>query len=1499
MKKYLLTSIVAYISVISAKRYMKRALTLAAVSLLFAGAAFAQATKITGLTVSPTQSGAALTYGTGASVTYTVTITSSTGNQNGSENFTFNWTGGTPTGVTLSPATNFNPRGVTTPFTLTVTTSNTTAAGTYNFTITSTHTGGTATSSVSSSLVIGKRALTITATGPAKTYGTALTAGASGSNFTATGAATGQSVTSVTLTPDAAGLSASTAAGAAYVITPSAPTGTGGFLASNYNITFNNLNSTVTKAPLTVIANNQTKNYGATFTFAGTEFTVTGLKNSDAVTSATLTSTGSAATATAAGSPYPIVPSAAVGTGLANYTISYTNGTMTVNPAALTITATGLPATKNYGVTQNIVNNSTNFTITSGTLIAGQSVTSVTLTPDVTPVLNLNAYTPAGSTYILTPSNAVGAGGFLASNYNITYVGFTGTVVPAPITITATGPAKVYGTALTTINNSTANFTETGAMAPGESITTVNLTPSGPGISATAPVGSAYTITPSGAVDILNIFGFIPVPAATSNYAITYVPFTTGAVTPAPLTITANPVSKPLGATLTSPVTGSTAFTTNAGGLQNGETVGSVTITYGTGSASNAPIGANANQVTPSAATGGTFTASNYTITYASNTLTVVAGIYNWTGANSTNWATPQNWNVNGVQQTSSYPGSATTTDMVQIGVVAYTSGNQPTVAATLPNPISSLTFGGATTSITLNLNASVNLTVSGNTTLNAGSEVVNTNGAAGSSINIGGTFTNNTGATFNSIGSEAITITGAYTSIGTTNFGSGPVTMSNSYTNSGITTFGTGLVTFNSTTSQDFLTGTAVASTTTFKNVLFTGGASYKFRTTPNGSAGNFNLASTGVLTLSNNTTIIIANSTVTLLSDINSTASIAAIPAGCQINGNVTVQRYVSAHRGYRLLSSPVNTGTATPIYSLNYVKNSAYVLGTTGAAGGFDTPPAGNPGNPSLFIYREDVAYVNNSFLTGNFRGISNISQTPLYTTNPDGPAFTFNMPVSAGFMLFYRGNRASANIATEAVTSFVATEATMSTTGPLNQGQIKFINWFNGSTTLSFTPTQIPTIMGFNLVGNPYASAIDWETYSNSNPNSGIYAPGTSDFVYQYNTTVGNYGVYEAGQGGSITTNGATRTIESGQGFFVQAITGAASLTFNESAKNTTLANTGPNLFMSKKPVDQVATIQLLHLQMALDTINTDDIIIQFRDNATTAFDIKEDALYKLGSNKVNLSSISSDGKFLAVNRLPSLQKVQTTPLKVGASAYGTYTLNATQITGIPMLYDIWLMDAFTKDSVDMRKTKSYTFDITTDTLSYGAYRFKLVIRQNPAMAYQLVSFTAAKTPKKDVELDWVTKNEQNYTRFTVERSTNNGRTYNVVGSVASTGAGNYSLVDKNPSDQNLYRLKQVDVNDSITYSKIVSVDFSHRGDQAKTINVYPNPARDRLTLSIDAKAQAYKIQITNGWGLILQQTTSRESEWQTNVSRFMPGTYYIQVLNEKDRSVIGQTKFVKL
>ena len=90
----------------------------------------------------------------------------------------------------------------------------------------------------------------------------------------------------------------------------------------------------------------------------------------------TLTSAGAAATAGVAGSPYAIVASAATGSGLSNYSITYHDGSLTVNAIALDITATD--ESKDYGDTFT-PNGTTQFSTGPMQLKNGDTVASVTL----------------------------------------------------------------------------------------------------------------------------------------------------------------------------------------------------------------------------------------------------------------------------------------------------------------------------------------------------------------------------------------------------------------------------------------------------------------------------------------------------------------------------------------------------------------------------------------------------------------------------------------------------------------------------------------------------------------------------------------------------------------------------------------------------------------------------------------------------------------------------------------------------------------------------------------------------------------------------------------------------------------------------------------------------------------------------------------------------------------------------------------------------------------
>src|SRR5208282_3915495 len=441
-------------------------------------------------------------------------------------------------------------------------------------------------------LAVNSAALTITANNRTKTYGQTVTF--AGTEFTPVGLQNSDTVTSATLTSSGAAATA-TVAGSPYNIVPSAAVGTG---LANYTVTYANGTPTVSPAGLTVTANNRTKTYGQAVTFAGTEFTKIGLVNSDTVASVTLTSSGAAATATVAGSPYNIVPSAAVGTGLANYTITYANGTLTVSPAGLTVTANN--RTKTYG--QAVTFAGTEFTTVG--LVNSDTVTTVTLTSTGAAA----TATVAGSTYSIVPSAAVGTG---LGNYTVTYANGTLTVSPAGLTVTANNRTKTYGQAVTFAGT---EFTPVG-LVNSDTVTSATLTSSGAAATATV-AGSPFTIVPSAAVG-----------TGLANYTITYA---NGALTvsPAALSVTASNRTKTYGQAVTF---AGTEFTPV--GLVNSDTVTTVTLTS-TGAAATATVAGSTYSIVPSAAVGTGL--GNYTVTYANGTLTVSPATLTVTANNRT-----------------------------------------------------------------------------------------------------------------------------------------------------------------------------------------------------------------------------------------------------------------------------------------------------------------------------------------------------------------------------------------------------------------------------------------------------------------------------------------------------------------------------------------------------------------------------------------------------------------------------------------------------------------------------------------------------------------------------------------------------------------------------------------------------------------------------------------------------------------------------------------------
>jgi len=369
---------------------------------------------------------------------------------------------------------------------------------------------------------------------------------------------------------------------------------------------------------------------------------------------------------------------------------------------------------------------------------------------------------------------------------------------------------------------------------------------------------------------------------------------------------------------------------------------------------------------------------------------------------------------------------------------------------------------------------------------------------------------------------------------------------------------------------------------------------------------------------------------------------------------------------------------------------------------------------------------------------------------------------------------------------------------------------------------------------------------------------------------------------------------------------------------------------PSKMNSAPRHNQANLYPLLRLKLVINKYNYDDIAIAFDSAATTVYNNQLDSKYMPGINAPEgLSSFSSDSVQLSVNILP-LPKTQAPliiRLDVEAANSGQLTLERTELDSIPPVYEIWLMDKYKKDSIDLRVDTAYVLNVDkSNSATYGSDRFTVVIRQKAAPVFSLLDFNAVKAAA-GAQITWSAKNEGTATRFIVERSSNGGTIFSVLDSVASTGSGTYSFADKTPpaaSDE--YRLKITDANGKVTYSNTVTLIF---GTTVNTItgniSLYPNPANNLINLSINqggssplnslspqsanislslaekasTAAPVYNIKIINTSGVVIQTASSSTPKWQHSVAKLLPGTYIITVINTSDNKLVGRSTFVKL
>jgi hypothetical protein len=543
--------------------------------------------------------------------------------------------------------------------------------------------------------------------------------------------------------------------------------------------------------------------------------------------------------------------------------------------------------------------------------------------------------------------------------------------------------------------------------------------------------------------------------------------------------------------------------------------------------------------------------------------------------------------------------------------------------------------------------------------------------------------------------------------------------------------------------------------------------------------------LALTDVLTVSGGS--LASGGNLTLKSSLARTARVTTVTtnAAVPIGGDVTVERYITARRAFRFLTAPVNTPGSIKANWMENTNNAStsenndpvpgygtHITGAGGAANGFDATVTNNP---SLFTF-------------------DNINRVWIAATSTSG---TLN--VGKPYRILIRGNRSTNTNSNDAAPSITTVRAK----GTLATGTIVMTKAGGGGTPNM--PILSPTIDYYNLVGNPYASPIDWLLLEKVDIAGSIYI---FDPTINGSNNRGGW-VSWSSTGNQEPASLIDNFLQSGQSFFTQTTGANPSITFKETHKS------GEHRAVFR-PNDKVPrfSLQLLLPGQEVNGRSADAFSVYFSEDYLNEVGYEDS--YKLTNQDENIG-ILRNGTLLSIEGRKPIIVNDTIPVKIWQLGQKKYFFRASIFNFDPTI-TTYLEDSFLKTAEQLKSNDVTTvpFTVTSDPRSSAPDRFRIVFETYVTLP---VTFSSVKAyaKNKGVQVDWRTESESNMEKYEVERSTD-AQTFAAIGTVNAALTGNnssyYTWFDANPlSGENYYRIKSVSKSGEIKYSEVVRVSIA--------------------------------------------------------------------------------------
>jgi len=884
-----------------------------------------------------------------------------------------------------------------------------------------------------------------------------------------------------------------------------------------------------------------------------------------------------------------------------------------------------------------------NLLISSGQLDVTASNYALSIGGNFTNNGQTTAFVPRSGTVTLNGTAGQTIGGTSASTfYNLTASGASSETVTLASAETVSNNFTVSGG---TFNDSTfqitGNATGTITLASGATLllgTTASATSvSFPTLFTHFAINSASTVeylanTASQIISVSPTYGNLLIDAGSS---VTKTPSGTPLNVGGNLTINSHPTLSETSNTLS--VTGTSTIN------------GGLTFTTGTYHATGAVTNAGTLSFTTGAGTLGASLNNTGTVTYTgTGSMTI--------GTTFTNSGTYTSGTANL---------SVTGTSSITAGTVSFTTGTYNATGTVTNAGTLSFTTGTGTLAASLNNTGTVTYTGAGSMTI--GTTFTNSGTYTGgtSTLSVSGTSSITAGAV--SFTTGTYTSTGLVTNAGTISFTTGTANFNNGFTNSGTTTYtGSGILNISGAGSDFDNTGTFNVGTSlvsmngTTQTISGSAISFYDLAINQTSSANTVTLNASesfqDALTMTTGTLAASGANTMTLISNAAKTARIAQVvsPGNTNITAPFVIQRYEGSRSAaaYDVFTSPVQSAETIMDWNDNNqtAPNIFYMSGVGG-------PNGKASGYVSVFLFVEPNANASN----GNFVPITHFAT----------PGNTYMVTPGQGLYIFLGTSLTTMSDPFTYLTHGVPSIAPV------------------GGITVNVTNSGASKGDGFNLVGNPFCSPIDWGTFMADNSSlSGLFYLKQSD---------GSWHNYASG------------SIPMGQGFGIYESNPSAVLVFKESHKTSVDAA----MLRPEKPLLDVADIPNAITFTLSDDSNSWSCptTIAFGSGYAKTFKFKNDAKFmtNLTPGVPYVYTVSSDNKNLSFYNVPDNEKMLTVPLVAVGQVVTRHTLTVKGLDNITSYQCVNLIDATTGAVLNnFNISPSYSFYVSEqgETKNFG-------------------------------------------------------------------------------------------------------------------------------------------------------------------------------------------------